>query len=179
MWDNIGLTVENKDIAAYQASTYIFNRLNLPGGLTQSFHNKYMNMEDKEQYMDMLEMLAYDTLYGEHYAYDGENPFPSADMTMGLREITVTDYEIVEDEVFIYGNAFNEFSEVCIDGKSVETKYVNYQTLRISLEDFESGKELYIAQAGEDHVVLSVTDTIPINEEVTTEVSSEETTTEE
>lgn len=179
MWDNIGLQAERKDIAAYQSSTYIFNRLNLQGGLTQSFHNKYMNMKDQEKYMDMLEMLAYDTLYGEHYAYDGENPFPSADMTMGLREITVTSYEIQEDKVLLYGNAFNEFSEVFIDGKSVETDYVNYQTLSVSLEDFEAGKELYVAQAGEDHVVLSVTDTISINEEATTEVSSEEATTEE
>lgn len=184
MWDNIGLDVERQDMAAYQASTYIFNRLNLQGGLVQSFHNKYMNMADQESYMDMLEMLAYDTLYGKHYAYDGENPFPTADMTMGIREITVSDYEIQDDKVLILGNAFNEFSEVFIDGKSVETEYVNYQTLRVSLEEFESGTELYVAQAGEDHVVLSITETIPINEEesseeTTTEVSSEETTTEE
>lgn len=179
MWDNIGLTAEDKDIAAYQSSTYIFNRLNLKGGLTQSFHNKYMNMKDQDKYLEMLEMLAYDTLYGEHYAYDGKNPFPSADMTMGLREITVTGYEIQDDQVLIYGNAFNEFSEVFIDGKSVETDYVNYQMLRVSLEDFESGKELYVAQAGEDHVVLSVTDTISIEIEETTEVSSEDATTEE
>lgn len=184
MWDNIGLDAERKDIAAYQASTYIFNRLNLKGGLTQSFHNKYMNMDDKEQYLNMLEMLAYDTLYGEHYAYDGINPFPTANMTMGIREITVSGYEIQDDKVLIFGNAFNEFSEVFIDGKSVETQYVNYQTLSVSLEEFEAGTELYVAQAGEDHVVLSVTDSIPIqeeptSEETTTEVSSEETTTEE
>lgn len=184
MWDNIGLEKVDQDLAAYQASTYIFNRLNLKGGLTQSFHNKYMKMEDQEKYMDMLEMLAYDTLYGEHYAYDGLNPFPSANMTMGLREIIVTGYEIQDDKVLIYGNAFNEFSEVHIDGKSVETQYVNYQTLSVSLDDFEVGKELCVAQAGEDHVVLSVTDVMPINEkdsteDGTTEISSEESTTEE
>ncbi len=184
MWDNIGLHVDRKDIAAYQASTYIFNRLNLKGGLAQSFHNKYMHMEDQEQYLEMLEMLAYDSLYGEHYAYDGVNPFPTANMVMGIREITVSGYEIQEDQVLIFGNAFNEFSEVVIDGKSVETQYVNYQTLCVSLEDFEGGTELYVAQAGEDHVVLSVTESIPIQEEITseeanTEVSSVETTTEE
>ncbi len=184
MWDNIGLNVERTDIAAYQASTYIFNRLNLKGGLAQSFHNKYMHMEDQQQYLKMLEMLAYDVLYGEHYAYDGVNPFPAANMVMGIRDITVSDYEIQDDHVLIYGNAFNEFSEVFIDGKSVETQYVNYQTLRVSLDDFEEGTELYVAQAGEDHVVLSVTDSIPIgdettSEETTTEDSSAETTTEE
>ena len=183
MWDNFGLEKVDQDLAAYQASTYIFNRLNLKGGLAQSFHNKYMHMEDQERYMDMLEMLAYDTLYGSHYAYDGVNPFPTANMTMGLREITVTGYDIEDDKVWIYGNAFNEFSVVFIDDKSVETQYINYQTLCVSLEDFEEGKELYLAQAGEDHVVLSVTAAIPINEETTeegtTQQTSEEGTTEE
>ncbi|MBO5088335.1 MAG: sulfatase-like hydrolase/transferase [Lachnospiraceae bacterium] len=183
MWDNFGLEKVDQDLAAYQASTYIFNRLKLKGGLTQSFHNKYMHMEDQERYMDMLEMLAYDTLYGSHYAYDGVNPFPTANMTMGLREITVTGYDIEDDKVWIYGNAFNEFSVVYIDDKSVETQYINYQTLCVSLEDFEEGKELYLAQAGEDHVVLSVTAAIPINEETTeegtTQQTSEEGTTEE
>ncbi len=183
MWDNFGLEKVDQDLAAYQASTYIFNRLNLKGGLTQSFHNKYMKMDNQEKYMDMLEMLAYDTLYGEHYAYDGLNPFPTANMTMGLREITVTGYEIEDDKVWIYGNAFNEFSVVYIDDKSVETQYVNYQALCVSLEDFEEGNELYIAQAGEDHVVLSVTASIPINDETTeegtTQEASEEGTTEE
>ncbi len=176
MWDNIGLDVKRMDLAAYQASTYIFDRLNLKGGLTQTFHKKYMKMEDQETYMDMLEMLAYDTLYGKHYAYDGKNPFPSADMQMGIREITVSSYEIVEDEVWILGNAFNEFSMVYVDGKSVDTQYVNYQTLKVSLDDFESGKSFYVAQEGEDHVVLSVTDSVNIEEDASTEDASTEST---
>ncbi len=176
MWDNIGLDVKRMDLAAYQASTYIFDRLNLPGGLTQSFHKKYMKMEDKETYMDMLEMLAYDTLYGKHYAYDGKNPFPSADMQMGIREITVSDYEILEDDVLIFGNAFNEFSVVYVDEKSVDTQYVNYQTLKVSLDDFEAGVSFHVAQEGEDHVVLSVTESINIEDETSTESASTEST---
>ena len=177
MWDNIGLDVKRMDLAAYQASTYIFERLNLKGGLTQSFHKKYMNMEDKKTYMDMLEMLAYDTLYGNHYAYDGNNPFPSADMQMGIREITVSGYEIQEDKVLIQGNAFNEFSVVYVDGKSVDTQYVNYQTLKISLDDFESGTSFHVAQEGEDHVVLSVTESVTIGTHDSTEESTEQEST--
>ncbi len=184
MWDNIGLETEQHNMTSYQASTYIFNRLQLKGGLIQSFHNRYMNMSDQERYTEMLEMLAYDTLYGEHYAYDGVNPFPTADIKMGIRDITVSGYEIVGDEVFVYGDAFNEFSLVRVDGTSVETQYVNYKTLKISLEDFEGAKEISVEQSGDDHMVLSVTDSIVMEEESTeeegrTETSSEETTTEE
>lgn len=183
MWDNIGLEVEKKDMAAYQASTYIFNRLDLKGGLMQSFHNKYMNSKNQEYYLDKLELLEYDTLYGNNYSFDGNNPFPQTDMKMGIRDITVDRYEIWDDEVRIYGEGFNNFSEVYVDGKSVETRWMNYRTLIVPLEDFEGGKELYVAQAGDDHVVLSVTDTIQIaqdekngttaTEEVTTQEASE------
>lgn len=170
LWDNIGLSAENKDFTSYQASTYIFNRLKLPGGLMQNFHNRYMNGTDYEDYMAKLEMLEYDVLYGENYAYDQFNPFPQTDMKLGIRDILVERYQIVEDAVFIYGTGFNEFSEVYVDNESVETTYINYQTLSVPLSAFEDGQELYVAQVGDDHIVLSITDTIPIDPgEMTTE----------
>lgn len=179
MWDNIGLSVENKDMTAYQASTYIFDRLGLEGGLMQSFHNRYMKSSDEEDYLHKLELLEYDTLYGNNYAYDSLNPFPQTDMQMGIRNIQVDDYELTDEQVLIHGTGFNEFSEVYVDGKSVETTYVNYETLMVSMEDFKDGSELYVAQAGDDHIVLSVTETIPIEIEDITEDSEEELTTQE
>lgn len=183
MWDNIGLPVEKKDMTAYQASTYIFNRLNLQGGLMQNFHNKYMQSTDEEDYLRKLELLEYDTLYGNCYAFNQINPFPQTNMKMGIRDIFVDSYEVLESEVQITGSGFNEFSEVYVDGKSVQTKYINYKTLSISLEDFDGGKELYVAQAGDDHIVLSMTDSIPIeiddSGENTEEKSTDNTTEEE
>lgn len=160
MWDNIGLSVEKKDMAAYQASTYIFNRLDLPGGLMQSFHNQYMQDTEEQDYLHKLELLEYDTLYGNNYAFDQINPFPQTNMQMGVRDIHIDGYELLEDEVQICGSGFNEFSVVYVDGKSVETQYVNYETLSIPIEELKEGKEFYVAQAGDDHVVLSVTDSM-------------------
>ena len=180
MWDNIGLSTENKDFASYQASTYIFNRLKLPGGLMQNFHNHYMNSAAYEDYMAKLEMLEYDVLYGENYAYDRFNPFPPTSMQLGIRDISVVRYEIVEDTVFIYGTGFNEFSKVYVDGEEAETTYMNYQTLSVPLSEFENGRELYVAQVGDDHIVLSITDTIPIDQkEDSEEMTTAETATEE
>ena len=184
MWDNIGLDVEKTDLTSYQASTYIFNRLGLEGGLMQSFHNKYMNSENQEDYLNKLEMLEYDTLYGNRYAYDGTNPFPQTDMKMGIREIKATGYQTNETDVTIFGVAFNEFSQVYVDGKSVDTTFLNSMKLSVSLEDFEGAKEFYVAQEGDDHVVLSITDTVPIvndsssrTKDLTTEEGITETTT--
>jgi hypothetical protein len=171
MWDNFGLKSEKKDLTAYQASTYIFNRLGLKGGLMQSFHNKYMDSED---YLDKLEMLEYDTLYGEDYAFDGVNPFPQTKMTMGIRDIVVKNYKVQGDRVWIYGENFNEFSEVLIDGKSVDTEYMGTSGLVISLEDFQGGKELSTQQVGDDHIVLSTSNAISIAEEDTETSETEE-----
>lgn len=171
MWDNIGLEADKRDMAAYQASTYIFNRLRLKGGLMQSFHNKYMNSKDQEYYLDKMELLEYDTLYGSNYAFDGNNPFPSVDMKMGIRDIVVERYEVWKNEIRVYGEGFNDFSEVYVDGKSVDTKWMNYRTLLVPLDALEGGRELYVAQAGDDHVVLSMSNAIQINQQEDTEES--------
>lgn len=176
MWDNIGLRKEKKDLKAYQASTYIFNRLGLKGGLMQNFHNKYMESENQEDYLKKLELLQYDTLYGDNYAFDGKNPFPQTNMTMGIRDITVDRYEIKGNWVWIYGKNFNEFSIVQIDGKEVDTIYVDGNTLAIALDDFEGAKEIIAAQVGDDHIVLSKTEPFVVEEEKELETTEEMTT---
>lgn len=179
MWDNFGLEKKDRDIMAYQTSTYIFDRLNIEGGLMQKFHEKHMDDENQEEYMRMFEMLEYDTLYGEDYAFDGYNPFPQMKMKLGLREIEVTDFQIQGEYMYILGENFNEFSEAYVDGKSIKTKYINTSKLCVKLEDVENGTLLYVAQAGDDHVVLSVTDSVELDlgqVEVLPEITTEELT---
>lgn len=165
MWDNIGLRNEKRDLKAYQASTYIFNRLGLKGGLMQSFHNKYMADDDQDGYLDKLEILEYDTLYGNNYAFDGKNPFPQTDMAMGIREISVDRYDIKGEEVWIYGKNFNEFSEVHVNGRAVDTTYISGAILSIAAEDFRGAEELLVAQTGDDHIVLSSTEPFAVTKE--------------
>ena len=188
MWDNMNLPVEHKNFTAYQASTYIFNQLGIKGGLMQNFHTRYMNSNDQQGYLDKLELLEYDTLYGNDYAFDGHNPFPTTDMKMGIRDISVDHCEIKGDKLWIYGDGFNLYSLVYIDGKSVDTTWQGSRILTVPLEEVKDGEELYVAQAGDDHVVLSVTNTVSIkdvetvdtmqetSEEATTEITTESTT---
>lgn len=175
MWDNFGLEKKDQDLYAYQASTYIFNRLGFDGGLMQNFHNKYMFSKDKDYYLDCMEMIQYDTLYGSNYAFDGKTTFPSIDMKLGIRDILVERCEVWGDKVRIYGEGFNEFSFVLIDGKKVHTKWLNYRTLEISLEDFKKGEEVCVTQIGDDGIELCYTNTLYIND-AATEATTEETT---
>ena len=102
-------------------------------------------------------------------------------MKLGLRDIQVTDFQIQGDYLFVLGENFNEFSEVYVDGKSLKTKYINSSKLRVKLEDVKDGASLYVAQAGDDHVVLSVTDSVDLDfdqieviPEITTEALTQE-----
>lgn len=174
MWDNIGLKQEKKDLVSYHASTYIFDRLDIEGGLMQKFHAKYMDSVNHDEYISMLEMLEYDTLYGQNYAFDGKNPFPKTDMKMGIREIKVDYFEMGDDCVWIHGSNFNPYSRVMIDEKEAEAEYVNNAMIKVALDDFEKGSELYIAQVGDDNIKLSQTETMPINVEAYTQQSEED-----
>lgn len=128
----------------------------------QAFHNQYMDSVDRDQYLKMFEMLEYDTLYGEDYAFDGFNPFPQTNMTLGLRDIRMNDFYVQGEYFFVKGRNFNEFSEVYVNGKSVKTKYMNSGLLRVKLEHVHDHDEIYVVQAGDDHVVLSITDSMDV-----------------
>ena len=144
----------------------------------QNFHTRYMNSNDQQGYLDKLELLEYDTLYGNDYAFDGHDPFPTTDMKMGIRDILVDHCEIKGDKLWIYGEGFNLYSVVYIDGKSVDTTWQGSRILTVPLEEVQDGEELYVAQAGDDHVVLSMTNTVSIKDvpvEETTQEASEET----
>lgn len=158
MWDNIGLEKEYKDLTAYQASTYIFDRLNIDGGLMQHFHRAYMDQADHEDYLNKLEMLEYDTLYGENYAFDGDNPFPQTDMKLGIRDIIVEGIEEGVGGIFVKGKGFNTFSQVIVDGKDVDTTYMSYQRLFIPEDALDGASEVVVAQVGDDHIELSYTE---------------------
>lgn len=174
MWDNIGLKREYKDMAAYQASTYIFNRLDINGGLMQHFHKRYMYQADKDDYLNKLEMLEYDTLYGEDYAFDGNDPFPQTEMKLGIRDIVIDGIEESNGRLFVKGKGFNTFSEVRVDGKSVDTTYVNYQTLLIPSDALDDANVVCVAQVGDDHIALSFTEDYSL---VPDDLSTEEVTT--
>lgn len=176
MWDNIGLESEYKDMTSYQASTYIFDRLGIEGGLMQNFHKKYMNQPDKEDYLNKLEMLEYDTLYGSNYAFDCNNPFPKTEMKLGIRDIVVEGIEEGKNVYFVKGKGFNTFSQVIIDGESIDTTYLNYTTLTIPKDAMEDATELCVAQVGDDHIELSRTDSLLLKDTENTENINDEST---
>lgn len=152
IWDNIGLEKQNKDLEAYQMSTYVNNRLGLEGGLMYAFHNQY---EGKEEYDDYLETLEYDMLYGDHNAFNGNNIFVPTDLQLGILPLKVDGVELNSDEILVKGCGFNEFSHICINGKAIDTEYVDDSTLSGEYKELKLGDVVTVVQAGTNKVDLN------------------------
>ena len=90
-----------------------------------------------------LETLQYDVLYGQRYAYGGENPFERTKMRMGLYDVTLDSIRLVSDTdwtYYIQGTNFTPSSQVKLNGEWYDTAYVSPNMLVISgteLSDFD------------------------------------------
>ena len=96
-----------------------------------------------KNYQVDLETLQYDVLYGQRYAYGGENPFERTKTRMGLYDVTLDSIRLVSDTdwtYYIQGTNFTPSSQVKLNGEWYDTAYVSPNMLVISgteLSDFD------------------------------------------
>ncbi len=83
-WNNFGLKKEDKDTTSYQLLADTLNSIGIHEGTM--FQYQQFCKED-EDYMKNMELLQYDMLYGEKYAYHGEDAYPASDLVMGIDEV--------------------------------------------------------------------------------------------
>ena len=155
VWSNYKLENENKNLEAYQLGSHIMDMLDIDIGIISLYHRFFSGNDD---YLDNLQVLQYDMLYGENEVYDGNTPYLPTELQMGIWPITIEDVFFSQEEVlYIKGNNFTRYSVVLLDGKNVETEYIDSQNLicRLTKADF---KKVQIAQIGEDKEILSLSD---------------------
>ncbi len=140
IWDNFGLEKKDENLASYQMAAEVLNRVGIHEGTIFRYHQARRNTKN---YQVDLETLQYDLLYGERYAYGGENLFERTKMKMGLYDVTLDSLSLVSDTDFTYyihGTNFTPSSQVKLNGDWYDTVYVNPTTLIISgteLSDFD------------------------------------------
>ena len=107
----------------------------------------------------MGEMLEYDMLYGDREAFEGKFPYERTDMTMGSRQIEITDALWEYHRLLVTGEHFTEFSKVVVGDQVLETVYVDPQHLVVPMEDPTALNEngFCVAQIGKDGGELSRT----------------------
>ncbi len=166
VWSNFDLPAENKDIQSYQLSSHVMQMLGIEEGIMPQYH---MYRQDDEEYLDKMQMLMYDMLYGDMEVYEGVNPYEPTELEMGIEEIRIQEVYmkaslITEDEPLLYvrGQNFTEWSKIAINGKEVETIFLNERLLAATkLPDSERGwYYIKVCQQGNDEVILSETEAV-------------------
>ncbi len=158
IWNNMGLPDVKYDLEAYQLTAHVLNLLNIHEGTMPRFHQHYMKKSsmEHEDYLEAMELLEYDILYGKREVYDGESPFEMTKLEMGILPIIQKETTCQSGEIVVRGENFNEYSVVCVDGKPVETEFVGAECLRADGELWEEGKEITVWQIGRDKVPLGM-----------------------
>ncbi len=165
IWSNFELEAEDKDMQAYQLGAYVCDLLEIHEGIMMQYHQK---ASEREDYLENMQILMYDMLYGDMEVYDGENPYEPTELFMGVEEIEIKNVYMKKNMsseqgplLYVEGKNFTKWSRIVINGKELETIYLNQQLLAAtSLPKSELEESIYyfsVRQAGSDDVVLSET----------------------
>lgn len=158
VWNNLQLPKADRNLEAYQLSAYVLDMLGIHEGTMIRYHQNYLNTKhpDKKKYLADMEVLEYDILYGDHEIYGGDSPYQTADMKMGILPVTVDKIVYNSSNILVFGDNFNEYSKVTLNGKTLETMYVWSQLL--VAKDVPDKKmeeaQITVRQVGKDKVPL-------------------------
>lgn len=155
MWDNFNLEKKNKNLQAYQLSASVFSKLGIDDGTLFKYHQKNMG---SKKYSKYLRMLQYDMLYGKQYIYGQENPFLPTTIQMGIDDIVVTFVEQDGENLKVHGRNFTPYSAVAVDGKVVDSNYIDDFTMEVPNYTLEENGIITVKQLGNRKSVLSTSD---------------------
>jgi hypothetical protein len=164
IWDNIGLNKEDRDITSYQSGAILLE----DAGLSHQgilFDYQQTTGEDDPKYLDDMEALAYDMLYGRNYAFGGSSPYKPSDMKMGHKDISIDEIKKIGDRYYIRGNNFTERSIISLGGKQLSTVYLSPTLLALTEEvDPKDIDKLEVSQV--DKSEEEILTTVGANEEL-------------
>ena len=184
-WNNFGLEKEDVDLYSYQLFAYFTDLLGIHEGTVFTYHQSEMDAGTTEDasYLDDLELLQYDMLYGEQYVYDGDYPYTDTCMTIGVREVVIDDileYKQEEegdpDQIRLMGENFTAWSVVYVNGQAVDTEYLSSGCLLINKKALSDGCTITVKQVGSSDTVFRVSnDYIVTNADSLTGTAQEQT----
>ena len=163
IWNNYGAEFEAPDLQSYRLGANLMKQLGFTGGVVTKFHQANDPGDVSEEYLDKLELLQYDVLYGDKEAYEGEDPVEPTEMEMGSVPIGVVDASLEYHRLLVSGENFTEYSVICINDAPVETAYIDKNHLIAPIEDDLVFDSFYVAQIAKDGTVLGQTEAFALN----------------
>lgn len=161
IWDNMGLDVTNKNVKAYELTSLIMDKLSFPSTALSTLHNSDLDSETKKEYLNQLE---YDMLYGRNYTDEYSKLIPSENYRIGFKDVSISNFEVVDDSITIIGSNFNTFSRVFVNNKEVPTNFIDENTLSINKLDCDNNSIIKVCQlASAASTVFSSSNEVTVN----------------
>ncbi len=164
IWNNYGAEFEAPNVQAYRVSANLLKQLGIPGGLITKYHQAADPTNADQTYLDNLEVLEYDVLYGDKSAYEGENPYPVIDMTMGCVPIEISSVSRRYGRVLVNGANFTECSVIELDGESYPTAFINSAQIVAIVPRTTEVHQVSVVQKTADGVEMSRTEVYSLDE---------------
>lgn len=173
-WNNFGMEKLSQDLTSYQLLAAITDQVGIHEGTMLSFHQSN-NYQITDEYTADMELLQYDTLYGEHYAYHGQDLYPASDLVMGVQDVVIDNVAELEDGLHVYGSNFTKWSKVFVNGTKVSTSFISDTELKISMSNLEDGlNNLVVNQMGSSETIFRSSNEMIYEKPVTTDNTEEE-----
>ncbi len=154
IWNNMGLEKKDCDLSSYQLSAKVMELLGRNNGILTKLHQ---NRNLDESYQHDLELLEYDMLYGNKYVYGSTDAYTPTNMQMGTLPTTITDVQISDDGLTVYGSNFTKWSKVYVRDSQKETVFVNETTLLVKDTTAATGDKIEVGQVTDSDDLLSYT----------------------
>ncbi len=150
-WNNFGMEKIDKDLTSYQLVSDFLNRLDIHNGNINSYHQRVMAEGKKyntPKYMNDLNMLQYDIMYGDRYTYKDGTEYKPSDIIMGVDPPNIDKAYYFNGRLHIYGDQFTKWSKVLVNDEQVSTKYESGQVITIKASDVKNGDIIKVCQMG-------------------------------
>ena len=163
IWNNFGGTFEAPNLEAYRLYANLLRQLGFSGGVVTKLNQSVDVSETGEEYLDKLELLEYDMLYGDREAFAGEYPYQRTDLHMGTRDITLAGAVCEYRRLLVRGENFTEFSKIVADGQVLDTIYVDGEHIAAKAEEGQIFTSVCVAQVDREGTELGRTGEIPVS----------------
>ena len=175
-WNNFGMEKVDQDLSSSQLLAAITDQLGIHEGTMFRLHqnNGFQNVDT---YADDMELLQYDILYGERYAYGQQDLYPASDLIMGVQDVVIEELSVEDNILYLTGQNFTRWSKVFVNGEKVSTTYIDGTHLKISLNSLDEGtNSIMVNQMGSSDTIFRSSNEVSFDKLEITETDTMENT---
>lgn len=165
IWANYDLPkMEDEYLYAYQLNSRVTELLGIKGSYVNNLHRYYKNDKENPLYLEELQALTYDELYGENYAYGGKAHIARTKIKYGIDPVLIERASVGNTATTLKGTGFTEKSKVFVNDTLVSATYVDTNTLILPKTIAKPNDSIYVAQRCSDKHILFQTEPYSVKE---------------